>query len=91
MKQGFTKGDIINVDLGSPPKEVKGHEQGLRRPCVVIKSFTNLGLLIVVPLTSKEPKYGIFTIVKILKGSAGLTAETVLFCAIKSGQFHLTV
>ncbi len=80
MKQNFTKGDIVNVNLGSPPKEIKGHEQGFERPCVVIRSFNNLDLAIVVPLTSKEAKYSLFTIVKILKGTAGLTADSYVLC-----------
>ena len=45
MKQNYTKGEIINVNLGIPPKEIKGHEQGMERPCVVIKSFNNLDFL----------------------------------------------
>lgn len=80
MKHRFTKGDIINVDLGNPPNEIKGHEQGFERPCIVIKSFNNLDLAIVVPLTTKEPKYSLFTIVKILKGNAGLTADSYALC-----------
>jgi len=80
MKQSFTKGEIVNVNLGAPPKEVKGHEQGYERPCVVIKSFNNLGLAVVVPLTSKEAKYSLFTIVKILKGTAGLTLDSYVLC-----------
>ncbi len=80
MKQNFTKGEIINVNLGIPPKEIKGHEQGMERPCVVIKSFNNLYLAVVVPLTTKEAKYSLFTIVKILKGTAGLTAESYALC-----------
>jgi mRNA interferase MazF len=62
MKQNYTKGEIINVNLGIPPKEIKGHEQGMERPCVVIKSFNNLDLAVVVPLTTKEAKYSLFTI-----------------------------
>ena len=80
MKQNYTKGEIINVNLGSPPKEIKGHEQGLERPCVVIKSFNNLGLAVVIPLTTKEAKYSLFTIVKILKGTAGLTTDSYALC-----------
>ena len=72
MKQNFTKGEIINVNLGTPPKEIKGHEQGFERPCVIIKSFNNLDLAVVVPLTTKEAKYSLFTIVKILKQIDGL-------------------
>lgn len=76
----FTKGDVIDVDLGNPPKEVKGHEQGKNRPCIVVKAFNNLELLIIVPLTSREPKYSLFTIVKLLKGSAGLTSDSYALC-----------
>jgi mRNA interferase MazF len=80
MKQNYTKGEIVNVNLGNPPKEIKGHEQGLERPCVIIKSFNNLELAIVVPLTTKEAKYSLFTIVKIQKGTAGLTADSFALC-----------
>jgi mRNA interferase MazF len=80
MKQNFTKGEIINVNLGNPPIEIKGHEQGFERPCVVIKSFNNLDLAVVIPLTTKEAKYSLFTIVKILKGTAGLTADSYALC-----------
>ena len=65
MRQNHTKGEIINVNLGIPPKEIKGHEQGMERPCVVIKSFNNLDLVVIVPLTTKEAKYSLFTIVLI--------------------------
>ncbi|MCX6317113.1 MAG: type II toxin-antitoxin system PemK/MazF family toxin [Bacteroidetes bacterium] len=80
MVQNFSKGDILDVNLGNPPKEVKGHEQGMERPCIVIRSFNNLELAIVVPLTSKEPKYSLYTIVKIPKGTAGLTADSYALC-----------
>jgi mRNA interferase MazF len=80
MKRHFSKGEIINVNLGAPPNEIKGHEQGFERPCVIIKSFNNLDLAIVVPLTTKEVKYSLFTIVKIHKGTAGLTADSYALC-----------
>jgi mRNA interferase MazF len=80
MGQNFTKGDIVNVNLGTPPQEIKGHEQGFERPCVIIKAFNNLRLAIVVPLTSKEAKYSLFTIVKITAGTAGLTADSYALC-----------
>jgi mRNA interferase MazF len=76
----LSKGDIIDVNLGQPPKEIKGHEQGFDRPCIVIKSFNNLELAIVIPLTSKQPKYSIFTIVKLLKETAGLKKESYALC-----------
>ena len=80
MKQNYTKGEIVNVNLGSPPKEVKGHAQGMERPCIIIKSFNNLELVVIIPLTTKEAKYSLFTIVKIQKGAAGLTADSYALC-----------
>lgn len=80
MKLNFTKGEVIDVNLGTPPKEIKGHEQGLNRPCVIIKSFNNLELAVIIPLTTKEAKYSLFTIVKILKGSAGLSKDSYALC-----------
>jgi mRNA interferase MazF len=80
MRQNFQKGEIINVDLGTPPKEVKGHEQGLDRPCIIIRSFPQLELAIVMPCTSKEPKYSHYTIVKLSKGSGGLTTDSYALC-----------
>ena len=80
MKQSFTKGEIVNINLGKPPKEIKGHEQGFERPCVIIKSFNNLDLAVVIPLTTKEVKYSLFTIVKLAKGTAGLTFDSYALC-----------
>jgi mRNA interferase MazF len=76
----LAKGEIIDVNLGQPPREIKGHEQGFVRPCVVVKAFSNLGLAIVIPITSKQPKYSIFTIVKLPKGSGGLTSDSYVLC-----------
>ncbi|MBI3141380.1 MAG: type II toxin-antitoxin system PemK/MazF family toxin [Bacteroidetes bacterium] len=61
-------------------KEIRGHEQGYERPCVIIKSFNNLDLAVVIPLTTKESKYSLYTIVKIPKGTAGLTADSYALC-----------
>ncbi len=80
MEQNFSKGEIVDVNLGGPPKEIIGHEQGYKRPCVIVKPFNNLQLAIVVPLTTKESKYSLFTIVKIGKGSAELTADSFALC-----------
>jgi mRNA interferase MazF len=76
----YQKGDVVDVDLGRPPKEIKGHEQGLKRPCIIIKSFDNLGLAIVVPCSSKEPKFSLYTIVKIFKNQGGLTSDSFALC-----------
>jgi len=76
----LSKGEIIDVNLGQPPKEVKGHEQGFKRPCIVIKAFNNLALAIVIPVTSKQPKCSIYTIVKLSKWVGGLTSDSYALC-----------
>ena len=80
MDSNYQRGEIINVDLGKPPQEVKGHEQGYDRPCIIIKSFNYLGLSIVVPCTSKEPKQNHYTIVKLPKGTGGLISDSFVLC-----------
>lgn len=80
MRINFQKGEIINVDLGVPPKEVKGHEQGYDRPCVLIKSFPHLELAIIIPCTSKSPNFNHYTIVKLLKGTGGLSFDSFVLC-----------
>jgi mRNA interferase MazF len=80
MMLSYQKGEIINVDIGSPPNEVKGHEQAYDRPCLILKDFNQLGLVIVVPCTSKAPKQNIYTIVKLSKGSGGLTLDSYVLC-----------
>lgn len=81
MADLYKQGDIIDIDLGSPPNEVKGHEQGKTRPCVVFKSLERLGLLIVLPVTSTEAKYAQFTIVELQAGSSsGLGNTSYALC-----------
>ncbi|TAM97795.1 MAG: type II toxin-antitoxin system PemK/MazF family toxin [Chitinophagaceae bacterium] len=46
----------------------------------MVKAFNNLGLAIVIPLTRTEPRYSLFTMVKILRGSSGLTADSYALC-----------
>lgn len=76
----YQKGEIISVDLGNPPNEARGHEQAYDRPCLVIKYLPQFKLLIVVPCTSKEPRYNHFTVVKLLKGNGGLTIDSYILC-----------
>lgn len=80
MAYSYQIGSIINVDLGEPPLEVKGHEQGYERPCVIIKIFPELKLAIVLPCTTKEPKYSHYTVVKLLKSTAGLSQDSYVLC-----------
>ena len=54
----YINGEVIQVNLGSVERgEVKGHEQAKKRHCVVIKEFSKIGLLIVVPFTTSEQKF----------------------------------
>lgn len=39
-----------------------------------------MGLAIVIPVTSKQPKYSLFTIVKLQRGLGGLTSESYVLC-----------
>lgn len=80
MRQNLQKGEIINVNLGTPPREVKGHEQGYDRPCVIIKAFPHLELVVVTPCTTKEPKFNHYTIVKLSKGAGGLSSDSFALC-----------
>ena len=76
----YNNSDIINVDLGLPPEVIKGHEQAKIRPCVVVKSFATMKLAIIVPCTSKEPKFYSYTSVKINKGEANLNTDSYVLC-----------
>lgn len=80
MADLYKQGDIIDIDLGAPPNEVKGHEQGNTRPCVIFKSHERLGLLIVLPITGTEAKYSPYTIVELQSGSSGLTKVSYVLC-----------
>lgn len=71
MKSSFIKGEIVFVRPGRPPEEIKGHEQGFDRPCIMIKAFHNLQLEIIVPLTTK-PKNYLFTMVRLPQGKGSL-------------------
>jgi mRNA interferase MazF len=80
MNLRYQKGDIVDIDLGQPPKEVKGHEQGYVRPCIVIKAFIPLRLIVIVPCTKTLPKYSLYTIVRLNKGLGGLTSDSFALC-----------
>lgn len=80
MRQSYQKGEVVDVDLGKPQKEVKGHEQAFYRPCVIITSFNNLELAVIVPCTTKKPRYSLYTNVKLPKGSGGLSSTSYVLC-----------
>jgi mRNA-degrading endonuclease toxin of MazEF toxin-antitoxin module len=80
MAQYYRPGNIINVDLGDPPREVQGHEQASMRPCVILRALPELKLAVVVPCTSREPKYSHFSVVKVLQSSDGLPKDSYILC-----------
>jgi mRNA interferase MazF len=80
MAPAYQLGSIVNVDLGEPPYEVQGHEQGYERPCVIIKLFSELKLAIILPCSSKEPTYNHYTVVKMLNGTGGLSKDSYVLC-----------
>ena len=80
MRDQFKEGDIINVNLGAPPGEVKGHEQGYSRPCLIVKPFASLKLIVVIPCTSKTPKFSHYTLVRLASGSGGLSVDSFALC-----------
>jgi mRNA interferase MazF len=51
----YTDGSVVQVDLGTPPNEIKRHEQAFTRPCIVLKHFERLKLAVVIPCTTKTP------------------------------------
>ena len=78
MKQSYSAGEIVMVNLGEL-HEVGGHEQAKYRPCVVIKSFSSLELVIVLPVTSST-KLSLYTIVPLAKGVGGLVYDSHVLC-----------
>lgn len=74
------KKEIYWVSLGTPPNEVVGHEQGFKRPCVVIRSGHPSHLAIVVPMTSQVPPSGHFATVDIPQGVGNLTKDSYALC-----------
>lgn len=78
--QSYQKGDVVDVDLGVPPVSIKGHEQAKERPCIIIKAFNNLGLTIILPITSSQPPQHLYTFVNLPKGLGGLSKDSYVLC-----------
>lgn len=76
----YQKGEVVMVNLGDLPEQVKGHKQAYTRPCIIIRSFDYLKLAIIIPCTTKTPKYKLYTTVKLLKNSGGLTSDSFALC-----------
>jgi len=76
----YAPGSIIYVNLGRPPVEVKGHEQGLTRPCIVLKDYTHLKLITIISLTSNKPKYAMYSVVAIPSATTILKLDSYALC-----------
>jgi mRNA interferase MazF len=78
MSTIYQKGDIVWIDLGKPPEEVKGHEQGFKRPGIVLSDFSTLKLALIAPCTSKDKKYLMPTSVVVSAGTGGLKEDSMI-------------
>lgn len=78
MSNTYQKGDVVFVELGNPPNEVVGHEQGHRRPCLVLSNFNYLKLATIAPCTSKNKPYLAITSVAVSAGMGGLTEDSMI-------------
>ena len=78
MNNAYQKGDLVWVDLGKPPDEVKGHEQGKKRPCVVLSNYGLLKLALIAPCTSKPKSYLSPTSVLVSAGIGGLSQDSMI-------------
>ena len=78
MKNTYQKGDVVFVKLGDPPNEVVGHEQGYKRPCLVLSNFNHLKLATIAPCTSKNKPYLAVTSVAVSAGTGGLTEDSMI-------------
>lgn len=76
MNNSYQKGDLVWVNLGAPPDEVKGHEQAYTRPCVVLSDYGPLKLALIAPCTSKSKNSP--TVVLVSAGVGGLTQDSAI-------------
>ncbi len=72
MSNIYQKGDIVWVDLGKPPKEINGNEQGFKRPAIILSDFGALKLALVAPCKTNDKKYLAPTSVLVPAGVGGL-------------------
>jgi mRNA interferase MazF len=79
MGNTYKKGAVVNVDLGQG-KELLGYDMESERPCVVLQSFPEMGLVIVAPCTAKVPKEAYYTNIKLPKGTANLKKTSFMLC-----------
>lgn len=70
----FSPGDVVVANLDP----AKGHEQRGRRPVVILSHLRQFGLIIIVPLTTKDK--GWWTQVGIPKGESRLPEDSFALC-----------
>ncbi len=78
MSNIYQKGEVVWVNLGEPPEQVIGHEQGYKRPCVVLSDFGSLKLALVAPCTSKMKIHLFPTSVLVSAGTGGLKEDSMI-------------
>lgn len=71
---------VVMIDLGKIPNQVVGHEQANTRPCVIIQTLDYSQLAVIVPFTKQGLSEQIYSVVKILKNSGGLTSDSFALC-----------
>jgi len=77
-KEKYAAGEIVDINLGRiNTKEIQGHEQGKRRPCIIVKALKKLALMYIVPLTSKTPKNPKFYNVEIKKNALTIISNAL--------------
>lgn len=76
----FSRADVVMANLGTPPDEVKGHEQGFARPVVIIQVFEHSDMVVIVPFSSRYYTDRLFPVVRIPAGSGGLNQDSWAMC-----------
>ena len=73
-------GDIYWVEYEMPPSEVVGHEQGKRRPGIVVQIEHWAELAVVVPLTTQPPSRFTRSTVLVPQGVGNLPQDSYALC-----------
>lgn len=76
----YYRADVLMIDFGSTPNEVRGHEQAFVRPALVVQVFGNSKLLVVVPFSSRSYAVQAFPVVMIPANTGGLTQDSWALC-----------
>lgn len=49
----YKRGDVVKINLGDV-SEVKGHEQAMVRPCLIIKYLEHHNLAVIIPFSTNQ-------------------------------------